>query len=574
MEPKAGVRIGFSLTGRGDKIDLEIIQWLKNTIKDYIGKSLEQFSYGSWGKVRFLDITTLHVDFPREKPLNSPLNYRQCIRSAISLSHQIALRWALTPFCSQNRFLAIGIAAGNFASLDRHLRVTLETKLAGDPVIRLTDFARQCVLVNEIRAALCAKPEEMTLHNGENLNIWWVVGVWSTIYFDFVPEMLDDPLLGNKTDAAQELFNQLLGNLSHNQSGLVKEKSNAVVAFFRSPHNTMLGMEIAKVLYYRRRFWDAIQILKILLSLNDDHIHARSLLMVLYRSLALSAPKIQIAERLFKQARKEADYILANCEYQSEDFYCEYAVIFLAKAMLMLKELRLRSDPNEQHCEVRQAKKNIFAALSKAEDLFETAIMVSPSGIRAHYLRNSVALIKCILKNDEKIFTDRHRPLDGSPDTIRQMNIDNQWQYGFLREDIPEAYPYESMEKIFNAFFHSHDDSIALEAYRPTIYFCSAVSWWDLFPLRTVGTAKRVIQLLKEALSIADAMDAKGLCIYSFTRTYGEMLPAKEFMEHLTKAIEMVYSYCSGYLDQRDNLKVIKPANPKRAALLTTLNFP
>ena len=32
--------------------------------------------------------------------------------------------------------------------------------------------------------------------------------------------------------------------------------------FLKYPHNSLLGVEIAKTLYYRRRFWEAIEILR------------------------------------------------------------------------------------------------------------------------------------------------------------------------------------------------------------------------------------------------------------------------------------------------------------------------
>ena len=57
----------------------------------------------------------LYVDFPKEEEAGDPASYRQCLRSAVSLAHQIAVRWALSKYCTKNRFLSIGIAAGEYA---------------------------------------------------------------------------------------------------------------------------------------------------------------------------------------------------------------------------------------------------------------------------------------------------------------------------------------------------------------------------------------------------------------------------------------------------------------------------
>ena len=179
-----GVRIGVALYSRGEVIDHEIVGWLKKTLKQYIEKSLSHFLYGRWGKVRSHDITTLYVDFPKEDKAGDPAAYRLCLRSAISLAHQISIRWALSKYCTKNRFLAIGIAAGEFTTVDNYLLPILNAKLPGDPVIRVTDHIRQCLLINDIRAILHGRPYETTLFNGEALTIWWVVGFWSTLYFD------------------------------------------------------------------------------------------------------------------------------------------------------------------------------------------------------------------------------------------------------------------------------------------------------------------------------------------------------------------------------------------------------
>ncbi|MFZ1986014.1 MAG: hypothetical protein WAU91_16465 [Desulfatitalea sp.] len=319
-EHKEGVRIGFALYSRGDVIDHEIVGWLKKELKSYIEESIGRFSYGRWGKVRSHDITTLYVDFPKEERVSNPAFYRQCLISAVSLAHQLCIRWALSKYCTQNRFLSIGIAAGDFAVLDNYLLPVLNAKLPGDPVIRLTDYARQCVLINDIRALLCGRPSEITLFNGETLTIWWVVGLWSTLYFDFVPDLLTDKMLRNDETSVAALAGMLWSPENGGAESKPSAGTNAIATFFRFPHNSLLGLEIAKTLYYRRRFWEALEILRIVLSLDPTHLNARTLRMVLFRNLALDAPTYTVAEGLFKQAHQEAQFIQHSCEFQSEDF--------------------------------------------------------------------------------------------------------------------------------------------------------------------------------------------------------------------------------------------------------------
>ena len=138
--------------------------------------------------------------------------YQQCLRSAVSLAHQMAIRWALSSYSTKNRFLSIAVVVGEYASLDNHLLPLLNAKLPDDPVIRLSDVARQCVLINDIRVVLCAEPTETTLFNGESLAIWWIKAFWSTLYFDFVSDLLADPILENNPSSVKKL-NHLLWRL-------------------------------------------------------------------------------------------------------------------------------------------------------------------------------------------------------------------------------------------------------------------------------------------------------------------------------------------------------------------------
>ena len=576
VDYKEGVRIGFALYSRGDVIDHDIVGWLKKELKTYIEQAIGRFAYGRWGKVRAHDITTLYVDFPKEERAGNPFAYRQCLRSALSLAHQMAIRWALSDSYSQNRFLSIGIAAGSLISIDNHLLPILNAKLPGDPVIRMTDYARQCVLINDIRALLSPHPAEITLFNDETLSIWWMVGVWSTLYFDFIPDLLRDTALQNDiastTRFAGIVWPSLVDSVPDDHDDQ-DNPPNAVSTFLRVPHNSLLGLEIAKTLYYRRRFWDAIEILRIVLSLDPTHLNARTLRMVLLRNLAVDAPSYAASDGLFEQAYKEASFIQHNCDFQSEDFYCEHAVVYLAQAMSTLRYLRKGNGTIDGETDTDQFKQRIFEGLDQADTIFGNGISVSPTGIRANYLLNTVKVLKSILKSEDALFVDAERSIDARPAVIRKPLHAIQWQMGYLRDDLPQSRPLELMEKIFKLYTTIHDDSISLQAYRPTTYYCTAVSWWDLFPERTVATARRTIQVLKGAGEIAAKMDKEGVCIYSFTRTYGEMLPVPEFVEQMERCIQMVRDIAGGDLSRRDDQELLESGEGGRMGLLMTLNY-
>ena len=537
---REGARIGFALYSRGDVIDHEILGWLKKTVKTYIDQSISHFSYGRWGKVRAHDITTLYVDFPKEMLANDLVDYRQCLLSAVSLAHQMAIRWALSAYSTKNRFLSIAVVIGEFTALDNHLLPLLNAKLPDDPVIRLSDPARQCVLINDIRVVMCPSPTETTLFNGESLSIWWVESFWSTLYFDFVSELLDDPILQNNPAAAEKL-NRILWRLpNRTEPDSTENEPNAVSTFFKFPQNALLGLEIAKTLYYRRRFSEALEILRVLLSINPADLIARTLRMILLRNIALDAPTYHTACGLFSQARKEARFIEANCACESEDFYCEYAVVHMAQAMKALRQTRSDYKIAKDKDALFALKDQVYISLAEAEDLFERAISVSPSAIRSSYLLSSVRLLAAILKEDEDIFVNEQKPLTCDIGISGNAALKTHWQIGFRRSDLTEEALNELAEQLMIANEKVHDDAIALQSYRPTTYFCHAVALWDFTLVRTATAMKRAEKFMQMAIHIAESVKKDDVCIYSYTRTYGEMIAPDEFIEHAQNCLKLI----------------------------------
>ena len=93
----------------------------------------------------------------------------------------------------------------------------LNASLPGDPMIRISDYARHGLLINDIHVILCPKPEEARLFNGESLPIWWITSLWTTHYFDFVSDLLHDETLQN-SPASIEKLNRLLWPMGDEQS--------------------------------------------------------------------------------------------------------------------------------------------------------------------------------------------------------------------------------------------------------------------------------------------------------------------------------------------------------------------
>ena len=566
-----GVRIGFALYSRGDMIDSEIMKWLKKKIKRFMEQPESGFMGGRWGKVRTLDITTLYVDIPKDKSSNDLVSYRPSLKKAIALAHQIAICWALSKYNTRKRFLSIAIDIGEYASINNYLVPILMAKLPGDPAIRVSDYARQALLISDLRVIMCENPKETALFNGESLSIWWFKSFWSVLYFDFVPELLEEEILGIDPPSEEKRTQLLWFSHEAGSNSSPGQEMNAISIFLRSPHNSLLGIEIAKTLYYRRRFEDAQEVLRKVLSINPVDLVARTLLMELFRNMALNAETYEIADGIFRQAEREAAYIEKYCSL-TEDFYCEFAGVEQARAMFTLKYVRQNPEAINKARDLQEWKNRVLSRLDRAEHILEDAIIYSPSTIRSSYLLNCNRILKAVLISNDDIFTDQHCPIDASPHIVRQPSSNVQKMLGYYRGDLPADAQYDFLEKMMLRGYRIHDDAISLRTYRPTTEFCTAVWMWDFLPKRTVGMAKLAIQLLNRALETARAAKSEDLCIYSFTRACQEMIPAGEFAAQMEKSIKMINDNSGGSLKKRKDGEEINPSG-KFSSMLMTLNF-
>lgn len=568
-----GIRIGFSPYSRGEVIDNEIIEWLKKALKHYIEKSLSHFSGGRWGKVRSYDITTLFVDFPKEDNTEDPLSYSLCLRSAIALAHHMAISWALSKYNNRKRFLAIGLVVGEYASVDNYLLPTLNARLSGDPVIRVTDYVRELLLINNIRVILSEQPQEAFLFNGESVKVWWVASFSSALYFNFIPELSEDPALKNDPRGKEARLDLLFFRKAISDNTLEYSSSNAIRTFFKFPNETLLGVEIAKILLFRQNFQESLEVLRIVLNSTPQDFAARLLRLLIHYNLALRAPSYSVSEDLLESAELEGNYIVENCYDISEDFLCEVSQIHFAKAMQTLKFARLGGGSFDGRHNLEETKQVVFAALKKAIVFSKKAAMVSSIPIRSSYLLMCYKLLKAILEDDESLFCDSSKSINSRSAVVREALLKMGWRLlGDMLTNCSPGYQRNFMKNlIMRGTMLS--DPILLAAYQAANNYSMAISLWDFSPVRTVGTARTAIKLLNDSKEIGHAIAVKDdVCIYSMTRVHGEVMPLEQFVEHVEKAIGMIEELAGNNLDKRADTELIEKRDD-RSHLLLTLNL-
>jgi len=524
---KEGCRVAIGLFSRGDLIDDALVRWLIEKIK----KHQEDFDKDSVGTIHSYNTTTLYVDFyKRNEESNQfyhPTTFGECINKAISFSYTLMIRWLLSKYNTSKRFLSIGIASGVFSDFDYYgyIQGILSEDIKNDPVIRLTDFTRQCIVINDIRVLICPAPKEQFISSGELNKVWWLDGLWNTIYWDLIPEMIYD-----KAILSDEKMRSLLW-VSKNQMIDINE-SDAVKTFLQSQNNTFLGLEIAKTLFYKRKFIEANEILRIILCREPKNIIARTLRISIHWNNGVNADTYSKAEMSFRLIEKEVEFIEEYCENKDEDYYCEYGLGIVGHAITILRFIK-------REILDKSMLTKVLSLLNDAESLYEKSKVISSTGSRSVYLLLYTKSLKGLILNDdlfitnfpyESCFIDKYKPFETVTNEVFTV-------IGWIHPDLKDL--KQKMLFFENRAYQAiklHDDSTFLRTYIPGVTFCYAVLLWDFNPFITRQTINKVMDLLQKAYQSASQLDNE-LCIYSVTRFNGEIMPVRTFQMHIEKCI-------------------------------------
>ncbi len=335
---REGVRVLVNIYARGKLIDLDTVGELCSGMENILdGKDCAMDTY---------DVTTYIVDFPlRTEPQMEtahPFSYGKCINDAFSFAYQLMIGWMLSDHFGFCRLLSIGIDAGGFTrNMNMRLEAIIRAKIQHDPVIRMTDFARQCVLTNDLKVVLWNEPFQLELPAMGLLNIWGVETFFSVVYEDFCPVMLSDETIPHSIKDIQ----QLLVWFRRPEDVRQKKAKSAIVSFFKNARNSFLGLEIAKVLFYRKQFFEANEILRIILSLHPRNLAARTLRVMIYWHMGVEEISYAAAKIHFERSEDEARFVIETVEEKTEEFYCEWALGIVGHACFIARCIRSGEAP-------------------------------------------------------------------------------------------------------------------------------------------------------------------------------------------------------------------------------------
>ena len=342
---------------------------------------------------------------------------------------------------------------------------------------------------------------------------------------------------------SEERLNKVLWFPSEETTYVDKTKqSNAIITFLQFPQNSLLGLEIAKTLYFRRKFLEANEILRIILSTDPLNLTARTLRIAIFWNLGLDETlPYSVSEIYFLRAEMEAAYIEKNSFNMDEDFYCEHAYSKLANALRILRLLR-ENGGEYTGKDMTLTMEEVFELLDKSERIFMKGVTASSTGHRSLFILLCVHSFKEMLKKDEKFLKNPNKKLLDKGNVCRETAKDIFLLANWLRHDYEEEKKQEFFRKRFENAARLHNDSVVLRTRRPNIIFTFAVLFFDFCPIMTVGTVKKVLELLRSASGMARLLGKDEVCLGSMTRFSAELMPNSVFITHIQEAINQIES--------------------------------
>ena len=432
------------------------------------------------------------------------------------------MKWNLAPFSSKEKILTTGIGAGRFTDLDMPVQVMLNLKLPENARIRMTEYARLSVLMNDIGTVFSDRAREVEMENGEFLKVWWVTGFWNTNQWNLVSELLNHKILEPEPESENRLENLLWLHETGAQVVINKKRPCPVLSYLKSPGQVGPGLEIVRVLFLRKRFYEAKEILRLILNVEPYNPVALSFMVMIYRSLGQDdSEQYSVSEEFFKLA--ETDDPAGN-----KNFLLEYAMLKLARAVRILRVLR-KNKGEYKDDGIILTKHDVYNLLDEAEKINERAVAGLRVSYRVLYWRLCIRSLKDILKQDEGVFEDKTKLI------VDRNGACKKNAQKLIRTLCNKDRESVSLSRLYANILKTSGHS---KAVNPVIdpYFC-AVFCWDFGSEPTVHTAQKVIRLLNQALSMACKLKENRVCAYIPLRACMEVMPPDLCIEYIKKTI-------------------------------------
>ena len=537
IDPAEGVRMAFHLAGHGELLEPAAVGWVKRELL----RSLKHLGiFYVENRSVTAATTTVYLNLPRIQGARGDVTlFARGLRDAVALAHQMRIRWDIGAHGGLGNRLVIAIAAGAFAEMEIPIQAMLKARLPETALIRMTPFARVCANLSEVKIVFDRPPRDVGLYDGDTLTVWGVECLWSHIYYDYVPPVLEilpaDPPA--RADFRESLF------------AADAERNAALASVYRHIRNTLLIIEIARLCLARGLFHEADGFLSIILANQPFHTVARTVRIVVRLNLALNERDFPAAWGRFEEAARAGRFVAEKCLVEDEEVFCEQGQVHFCMARRLLcmarhgnpeeiAEAARTVSPGETDGAWREngleiLREQVAAQLNRALECFENGRTLSPGGTGGrslHWVFRLRALLE-VFGNDPAVFEPGEPPADRG-NRFREVGNRMFRALGWTREPLERGAKLSAAEeatlfgRVFQAF-ERYDNSVQLRTYGANVKYAFAILMFDFVPRLTPVVLEVLFGWLDESQRAAEALNQPDSDLRTIVTCFSQVQPAQ-----------------------------------------------
>ena len=545
VEETEGIRIGFALQAAGDILDLKAVDWLKSELH----KCLYDLNlhYIQPNRIAFT-LSTAHIDIPKAAgPSGEPRLYAKAVRDSLALAYQMPIRWALSEHSSQQRSMIVAISAGPFDQAEKYIQALFSAKKSGITPIRMTDFARLCAKIADIKVTFNKEVQELAtgFPGAGYARVWQVDFFWAYLYYDFVPELLEEDVMPTTREAYEAFRNELFF------PDQADSRNRALSAIRNFPQDSLLAVEVVRILIAKRMLYEADEVLSIILASYPLHVVARTCRAIIYHYLSMYQADTELAEAFFARAVREIDILEKNHPDEAEA-HTEAGLLYYTRAIQLLSTFR----KGDSHIDRKETVENSTCLLKKALHLFNKSAAIAPiTDMRAEFWIRQARILMMMLDKDEATLLSR-RMMSDQYDIVYNISRQSFKILGWLRDDSPEAYRF--FEDRLNNQMKQYAEDVSVTNFSPSLKCIFAGYLWNTLPKMSVGMAKLIIFLYHEAIQDVERLWRLNIGVYSASGCYTLIQTPDHFINNARKFIKILEDVLKDDLDRADDYLIAR----------------
>ncbi|MFA5322751.1 MAG: hypothetical protein WC373_08765 [Smithella sp.] len=554
IKEKSGVTITLHLQGKGEIITPTDISWLKMELS----KCIEYLNLA--GRVNNKTIissgaASFSLKLPKKQgPMEQPRLYDRAIRDSLALAHQMAVRWLLYEYSSPQKKIIIIIHAGLVAETNLVIQPLLETKLAGETGIYLTDYAHLCARVAEVKVGFERYKHKSDADENYKSDIWAVKYFSAYNYYDYIPYLLEERMLPvSKADPSFNKFQLAL----YFPEMFPESPFEALRAMHRFPQSSLLLIEIAKVLRGRQMQYEADAIISNLLLSEPYNIIARTMRMLIFANIAHSHTDFHISELAFNRAIAESEFIIRRCN-SDEISWNEIGILYYGRAKKYINYLRDNNEANELNIK----KDDVLNNFQKAKEYFLKGMTASPTGKDAtsiFYFMCALGFIELFSSDEKLIDKKKYASLTDNRNVFKKVGFRFFTEIGWLQNEgseegkLNELAFYGLLLAVTN-IVERLDNSLLARIYIPYIKFLFCILLWDIVPFLTIGICKKILGILNDIRIDTEKLTMDNLCVYQMSIKF---ISADKFISLIQESIDIINNCLTGDELKKDDNTLI-----------------